>query len=169
MTKIEWTDGLWVRFYGHVDIPIDGYHACWEWTAGRFKKGYGQFRIGTKKHKTHRLMWDHTYGPIPNGKIVCHTCDNPPCCRPSHLFLGTHADNARDRDQKGRGTKGRKRPEAASPGETNPAAILTEKDVREIRRRVSLCDGTYESLGLEYGVAKSTIGAVVQRRTWRAI
>lgn len=81
-------------------------NGCWLWMAAR-KKGklnYGYVSIGGHKVKqAHRMAWELEYGPIPEGKCVLHSCDNPPCVRPSHLFLGDELANARDRDRKGRG------------------------------------------------------------------
>ncbi len=170
MTKIQWTD--WTdktkrRFWSGIDMPREG---CWEWPQGKFAgSDYGQFRVGKRKVRAHRLAWEMSHGrPIPDGMIVCHSCDNPSCVKPAHLFLGTHADNARDRDHKGRGTRGRKRPEAASPGELNPAAILNKAQVLSIRR-LRAQGHTYSVIAERHGVAKSTIAAVVRRETWRHI
>lgn len=82
---------------------------CWEWT-GRVlpgPRGYGSTKIvdrprNQREQLVHRLMWIETYGPIPDDLLVCHHCDNPPCCNPTHLFLGTKKDNAQDALKKGR-------------------------------------------------------------------
>ena len=78
---------------------------CWEWR-GQFNAcGYGKFRLTPNSmNLAHRVAWQIAHGPIPDGLHVCHHCDNPPCCNPAHLFLGTHGDNMRDREIKGRGS-----------------------------------------------------------------
>jgi len=91
-----------VRFWAKVDKSA-GEDACWLWTARTSDGGYGRFNaISTQGIQAHRYAWEQVNGPIPKGLLVCHTCDNPPCCNPAHLFLGTNTDNARDRDRKGR-------------------------------------------------------------------
>ena len=86
------------RFWEKVHIT-DG---CWEWMARRKLHGYGEFRIIDCLVPAHRMAWVLSVGPIPKGLLVLHRCDNPPCCNPDHLFLGTQADNLRDAIQKGR-------------------------------------------------------------------
>lgn len=76
---------------------------CWEWTASRTKRGYGQFLLTTGRPiLAHRMVWVLTHGVIPDGLYVCHKCDNPQCVRPDHLFLGSQGDNMRDMSAKGR-------------------------------------------------------------------
>lgn len=86
-----------VDFWSRVDKSGD----CWLWTGARDGKGYG--RLGNKVAS--RLSWELSHGPIPRGKLVCHKCDNPPCVRPDHLFLGSPADNFYDMVAKGRGVR----------------------------------------------------------------
>jgi len=77
---------------------------CWSWLRACRPDGYGIASVGTNKSKpAHRVSWQLSYGPIPSGLCVLHSCDNPRCVRPDHLFLGTKADNNKDRDNKGRG------------------------------------------------------------------
>jgi len=165
MTAIEWTDETWNRFLSYVEQG-DG---CWLWIGGKFQgRGYGQFRIGARKVRAHRASWERHNGQVPEGLCVCHRCDNPSCVRPDHLFLGTHADNAADRDAKSRGTKGRKRPEAASHGVHNPAAKLNEAEVLSIRR-LRAKGLTYRSIAERHGISVSEARNVASRRTWRMV
>jgi len=101
------------RFWPKVDVREPD--ECWPWTASRTPFGYGQISKGGKHAgmvHTHRVCWELVNGPIPEGLWVLHSCDNPPCCNPSHFFLGTHIDNMRDCAAKGRAPRGSARPNA---------------------------------------------------------
>lgn len=89
--------------------PIDRFwkyvvksESCWLWIGSKGSRGYGQLHINRKPVRAHRFSWELHYGPIPAGMEVCHHCDNPPCVRPDHFFLGTQADNLKDMVNKGR-------------------------------------------------------------------
>lgn len=136
---------------------------CLEWQRARDHRGYGRVGRGTKVFLTHRMAWELTNGPIPEGTHVLHRCDNPPCGEPSHLFLGTDLDNMRDMWDKGRGAPGLVR------GQDNGMAILTEDQVREIRRRYVPRKVTLHALAAEYGVTYSTIGYIISRKLWKHV
>jgi hypothetical protein len=124
MTHPKFTvEGFWAR----VDRSA-GEEGCWLWTGGLNHHGYGTIKIHGKTTRAHRLAWELTYSPIPEGMCVCHHCDNPSCVRPDHLFLGTQMDNIQDRHTKGRGSGG------VLLGPDHPQCRVSDDDVRVIRR-----------------------------------
>lgn len=143
------------RFWGFVDKSGD----CWLWTGARFDSGYGSFSIKRKGCRAHRVSWELSFGPIPDGKLVLHRCDNPPCVNPSHLFLGTGADNSADMVQKNRHLY----------GERNHNAKLTEAFVLEIRRDYASGATTFRDLAKHYGVHESIVADAVQGKTWKHV
>jgi predicted XRE-type DNA-binding protein len=94
--RIYTAEDVWARVDKH------GPDECWPWAGACFTHGYGAARYRGATWVVHRLVWTLTHGPIPPGLFVCHTCDNPPCCNPAHLWLGTIADNNADKVRKGR-------------------------------------------------------------------
>lgn len=154
---------------------------CWPWLLAVDDHGYGRVRYHQHEWKAPRLAWTLTHGD-PGDSSVLHHCDNPLCCNPSHLFLGTQSDNMRDSSQKGRHPRNangylpsgerhhaRSRPEVMARGERNASAKLTADDVRSIRRARDAQLGTLRGLALKYGVTKGTINFIAKRKTWRHI
>jgi hypothetical protein len=148
---------------------------CWEWQGNRVKEGgYGRFRYGGKTNLTHRLSYEMHTGPIPEGLMVLHTCDNPGCVRPDHLYIGTAKDNADDREERDRSQTGdfhytRREPERAARGERINTARLTEDKVRIIRERYDAGGVTQTELAQEYGVTQRAIWMIVRRKSWRHV
>lgn len=135
---------------------------CWIWTGAIGKQGYGNWNTGGKTWRVARASWTIAHGPIPEGNCVCHTCDNPPCVNPGHLFLGTPADNMADMTEKGR--RARKGPS----GERNSHAKLTASQVLEIRN--AHANGARQvDLQRQYGMSRTTIFGIVHRILWNHI
>lgn len=148
------------RFLSKVDTNTAS--GCWEWTKGKWSVGYGVMRVHGISVYDHRLSYMIFKGEIPDGMFVCHSCDNPGCVNPEHLWLGTPSENSRDRERKGR----RNTPK----GDACSRSILSEKDVVSIRERVATGKkGIQARLASEYGVGRSTISMIVCRRSWNHI
>lgn len=148
------------RFWRFVEPCGD---RCWEWRGALTGQGYGQLNVNGKSVNAHRLSWEwHFDRPIPAGMFVCHECDNPRCVNPSHLFLGTPADNHRDCLAKSR--------HPGLPvlrGERSPSARLTTDIVREIRRAYRDGDAKLPALSRQYGVSTTAIHNIVTGKSWR--
>ncbi len=155
----SFTDRFWAKVDRNGPTPshVKGLGPCWTWTASRNWDGYGQSWDGERLWIAHRFAWTLVNGPIPDGLCVLHRCDNPPCVRPDHLFLGTNAVNVADRERKGRGNQ--------PAGGANGRAKLTEAAVREIRRRAAIGE-SHSALGRAFGVSNVIAGRVVRRETW---
>ena len=146
-----------VRYFEFVKESGD----CLVWSGSTDEKGYGMFWLDGKSNRAHRVMYFFLFGDWPEDKLL-HSCDNPPCVAPWHLSPGTHADNMTDMKNKGRG-----RTSPGREGEGNPAAKLTEDDVRNIRARYSSGTGVVQQdLATEYGISRSHVSLIVNRRLW---
>lgn len=145
MTDVE------LRFWAKVRVG-DG---CWEWTAAFRSSGYGAFGFRGRTQVASRVAWMLTESAIPEGLDVLHTCDNPKCVRPSHLFLGTPVDNAEDSRAKGRMALGQK----------SGRAKLNEQQALAIRELVA--SGERQSvLARRYGVGQDQISRIASGKRW---
>lgn len=131
---------------------------CWLWQAGCNTDGYGTFSVGNiRAMRAHRAAFELWIGSIPSGMCVCHTCDNPPCCNPDHLFLGTVAENMADKAVKGR----------LKLGSRAGTSRLTENDVAEIR--VLCATFSQREVAYRYGVSETTISNIITRKHWKHV
>jgi len=136
-----------------------GSEACWPWTKARDRAGYGRLRYDGRMVSAHRRAYELGIGPIPVGLDVCHTCDNPPCCNPAHLWAGTARDNLRDAVAKGRLTA------VFRTGEQATFHKLTWPAVRDIRARYAAGE-SQRSLGRAHRVSQVAIHFIVTGKTW---
>lgn len=142
------------RFWSFVDVKGDD--DCWNWIIGKDHDGYGKFTFRCKRVQAHRMAAFIFYGPYPKELKVCHTCDNPACCNPLHLFIGTHQDNMDDKVRKGRQYR----------GEQQWGSRLSEKDVVMIRSLWKM--GTHpRQLELQFGVSRGAIDKIIYNINWR--
>jgi len=140
------------RYWLKVDRR--GQEDCWAWAGGCDHGGYGRIKAAGERRNlaAHRVAWEFRYGPIPGGLCVLHRCDNPGCVNPEHLFLGTVADNNRDKKEKGRSTR----------GESNHHSRLTEWQAIAIR---SDCRAR-RAIAADYGICESQVGHIRAKRRW---
>jgi hypothetical protein len=183
------------RFEAKVD-RAGGPKACWPWKAGLFPEGYGEFWVGSKNnggrmYLAHRIAYQIKGGSFPRENLVCHSCDNPPCCNPVHLWLGGDVDNARDKEAKGRSNNhtgdahwSRKKPRFLARGSSHGSRLRPEKTwkgiqihtaklndylVKQIRIKHGTGNFSYAQLGRLYGVSTPNIRYIVIRRTWKHV
>lgn len=143
-------EGFWPRVDKDGPVVRSELGPCWVWKSSRNRpRGYGSF----KAQRAHRVSWELVNGPIPDGLWVLHKCDNPPCVRPDHLFLGTVGDNVRDMTAKGRGVVPRK---------------LTADQVAIICRRV-IAGEKRRAVAKDFGVHVDTVDSIMQGTAWRHV
>lgn len=151
------------RFFGKTKISEEvrpGMDTpCLEWT-GRRNNEYGRTMIGVSQVYAHRVAWELENGEIPTGMCVLHRCDNPPCVRPDHLFLGTRVDNNWDMY-----TKGRQSMPPHPRGSSHPRAKLTNDGVRMVfgLRKSGF---SLNKIAIEVGVSKRQVGRILSGESW---
>jgi hypothetical protein len=135
---------------------------CWIWQGAKGRAGYGSITIGSRSDGTRRNITTHRYsyeqhsGPVPEGMLVCHRCDNPSCVNPGHLFLGTDADNMRDKVEKRRHAR----------RDDHGRAKLTSEQVIQVRH--DLAAGARQvDVASKFGVVQSVISAIKQGLIWK--
>ena len=168
------------RFWKKVnkDGPVQGHcehlGPCWIWMASKRNKGYGAFcyaKNGIVIHgRAHRYVWELYYGPISEGLCVLHACDTPACVNPSHLWLGTKADNNADMIQKGRKVKGGTYAAGKyKHGKHHHNARLDAEKICRIRQTYAGGITSLSKIAQEYGLATSHVYRIVKRQAWRHI
>ena len=142
------------KFLHRLDTS-GGDDACWPWLKVNGEYGKGYFTVGIPGTRKTAIVVRLMMNP-PSDIEVCHTCDNPPCCNPRHLFLDTHAVNMQDAGKKGR---------MPARGALNPRTRLTEDDVREIRR-VAASGTRHRDIAMNYGLTRGAVSHLVRGFTW---
>lgn len=146
---------LAITFWDRVD-KSGGPDACWPWLGRKTPDGYGRLTIQGREAQAHRVAYTLAVGAVPAEYLIRHNCDNPPCCNPAHLSPGTHLDNMRDRNERGR--VGR------------PKAKLTPEQVASIRARLAESKGkhsdAYKKIAAEYGVTYDAVYRLHKGKTW---
>lgn len=146
------------KFWKYVDRQ--GSDDCWPWTGGVTSEGYGCFYLNGRAQGAHRVSWAlSAQRQVPEGLLVCHSCDNRCCVNPAHLFVGTASDNMQDMVAKGRNTP--------TVGERNFHAKLTTQQVARMRRQAKERDITQAELGRRFGVSQSQVSRIIGRRVWK--
>lgn len=139
-------------------IDFRGDDECWPWTKGKDENGYGRLRRDGKNATASRLMLEiHLMRPLDRSEECLHECDNPSCCNPAHLKVGTHKQNFQGATERRR----------VASGERHPHTKLTEAQVIEIRARYAAGEAPHRELAEEYGVSRKCVQRIVLGTDWR--
>lgn len=137
---------------------VEKTETCWVWTKGKLAGGYGQVVVDKQKWTAHRLFYSVYKGPIPEGKLICHTCDNPSCVNPEHLYCGTHTENNRDTYTRDR-----------MPIRHGDAAINVVKLSREAALEIKYSALTSKELAQKHQIHQSQVSRIRNGHTWKNI
>jgi len=148
------------RFFAKITKQEDG---CWMWTGYRGRGGYGQFVVNRVNMKAHRVSFIQHKGEIPEGLLICHTCDTPGCVNPEHLFAGTCKDNMDDMRAKGRDRQ------ADQKGAKNNASKLTEEDVLKVVELLPTRNNKQISEDLQHRVSHSMVSRIRLGKSWAGV
>ena len=149
----KWYASPWVRMQ-RIGWTEESSSGCWTWNGDRNARGYGRVRDASRRLLlAHRVAWAAANGrPVPDGMVVRHTCDNPPCVNPEHLLIGSHADNDNDRDSRGR----------TANGVRIAASALSDDQVDAVRLAVA-AGQSQSSVARIYGISQSHVSRLVHR------
>lgn len=153
------------RFWLKVDVR--GPEECWEWKAAyrnaTHTHKYGAFWMNGRHHPANKIAWEIANGPMPEGMFACHSCDNPGCCNPRHIFPGTTQENTADKMSKGRHPQ----------GEAVHNARLKKQDIIEIRARKPVGRkapiGLRDEIASKYGITKHYVTEIWAGKSWRVV
>lgn len=164
-TREQRISSFWDRVDQSYDTAINNGNSCWLWTGSKcIADGRGEYDFdGKRKMKAHRISWVLANGPIPDGKDVLHKCDIPLCVKPSHLFLGTHQENMRDKGRKNRSSGFCHRKSAKS------ASDLTKEEVLTMRAEYTGEHGNVCRLAEKYGLKPPAVSSIIQRKCWKDV
>ena len=171
------------RFWQKV-VVADDPDGCWGWTASFRRGGYGQLSARNPQSRPRvvtasRASYEIHFGPVPHGMLVLHSCDNPACTNPRHLFLGTSADNSKDMVAKGRYVHGRRlqfprghvywstrNRDKIARGTRHGNSKLTDAVIREIRDLYAMGGITYDEIAARFNISGSAVCLIVKRKRW---
>jgi hypothetical protein len=138
------------RFWQKVNKETDS--GCWEWTGGKYTSGYGSFSLNGKSARSHRVSAEWSGLVVTEDTVICHSCDNPICVNPEHLFIGTQHDNMIDKMNKGR----------------SPQRIIRHLSDEEVRM-VRVMTGKQKDIAAHFGVGVGVIADIQHKRTYKDV
>lgn len=157
LNKVNKDHEIIKRFW--LSVPKKEPDQCWEWQGHKDRSNYGQIRINGRWARSHRLSFVINVGLLIEGMSICHSCDNPACVNPAHLWQGTNHENILDKVKKGRAKVG--------IGERQHLSKLTPALVSKIRELAGKVG--HRQLAKMFNVARQSISCVINRRTWKHV